>query len=284
MRNIERPYEKQKRNRIDKCNICGQVSDLTWDHVPPKFCLNKGKVKFNSILELHEKEDRYRVYQNGIRYRTICSNCNNNILGSNYDKEYQKFVEMLIQIYSTKGNIGQYIDCKGIKINKLARAIVGHFLAAREVYNDGKLENELRMYFLNPKALPPQGLSLYYYVYLYNSIMIIRDIVPKKFGHNEYMIPDGLMSCLNAFPIAFILTNESKSSAGLFNLLELCSPNIEEEKNVKIDMYSFMYPNRKKMKDPYWPCNVSDEETGTSLILAGDESQNSIFTKGREIK
>ena len=41
-----RNYAREKRKLKDRCNICGQVSNLTWDHVPPKFCFNNEKVKY----------------------------------------------------------------------------------------------------------------------------------------------------------------------------------------------------------------------------------------------
>ena len=50
----KRIYEKKKRNLKDRCNICGKVSDLTWDHVPPKFCFNNIRVEYNSILEISQ--------------------------------------------------------------------------------------------------------------------------------------------------------------------------------------------------------------------------------------
>ena len=34
-----RNYAREKRKLKDRCNICGQVSDLTWDHVHPNFAL-----------------------------------------------------------------------------------------------------------------------------------------------------------------------------------------------------------------------------------------------------
>lgn len=161
-----RNYAREKRKLKDRCNICGQVSDLTWDHVPPKFCFNNEKVKYNSLLEINEKSPQSKISQNGIKYRSICSRCNNDLLGSDYDKEYKKLVDILYKLYITPGEIGQYVEIEGINANKIARAIIGHFLAARNEYIDGKLENELREYFLNPNLKPPKEFKLFYYVYI----------------------------------------------------------------------------------------------------------------------
>ena len=280
----KRIYTKEKREIIDRCNICGQVTNLTWDHVPPKFCFNKQIVKFNSIIELNQEDTESQISQNGIKYRSICSKCNNSILGRNYDIEYEKLVNILYDIYITPGEIGQYVEIQGIKINKVARAIVGHLLAARNDYFDGKGENELREYFLNPNLKPPNEFKLLYYTYIYNTIMIIRDVVPKKFGRLEYAVPEGLISCINSFPIAFILAHKCDNEVDLYDLFELCTEDIEETVNIRIDLLSYMYPNKKVLRDPYWPCNVSDDETGTSFMLVSDSSNSSVFSQIRDLK
>ena len=185
----KRSYAKEKRKINDRCNICGEVSNLTWDHVPPKFCFNDGKVKYNSILEMNNKKIRNKISQNGLKYRSICARCNNNLLGSDYDKEYKKLVNILYQLYITPGEIEQYVEIQEINVNKISRAIIGHLLAARNEYIDVKTENKLREYFLNTNQKPPKEFKLLYYIYIYNTIMIIRDVVPKKFGKVEYAIP-----------------------------------------------------------------------------------------------
>lgn len=279
-----RSYSSEKRNKNDRCNICGKVSDLTWDHVPPKFCFNDKRTQYNSIFEISKQKKYTHIAQNGIKYRTICAECNNNLLGSNYDKEYKKLVDKLCELYIKIGTIPQYLEITNLKVNKIARSIVGHFLAARKEYNDGKLENELRKYLLNDKLKPPKDFKLLYYVYIYNTMMIIRDIFPKKFGKAEYSIPEGFISCMNSFPLAFILGHNCENNPGLYDLFEICTEDIDENLNIKIDLLSYMYPNRRELRDPYWPCNISDGETGTSMMLVGDDSNSSVFSKTKNIK
>lgn len=281
---IKRSYAKEKRKINDRCNICGEISNLTWDHVPPKFCFNDGKIKYNSILEMNRKKIRSQISQNGLKYRSICARCNNNLLGSDYDKEYKKLVNILYKFYITPGEIAQYVEIQEINVNKISRAIIGHLLAARNEYIDVKTENKLREYFLNTNQKPPKEFKLLYYTYIYNTIMIIRDVVPKKFGKVEYAIPEGLISCINSFPIAFILTHNCDNNVQLYDMFELCTDNINEVVNLKIDLLSYMYPNKKAVRNPYWPCNISDEETGTSMILINDNSNSSVFSKIRKLK
>ena len=44
-------YIKNKRNQIDSCNICGQVKELTWDHVPPKSSGNNTEINVNTLYK-----------------------------------------------------------------------------------------------------------------------------------------------------------------------------------------------------------------------------------------
>lgn len=127
-------YIKEKRESIGKCNICGKTAKLTWDHVPPKFCFNNQRTQYNSLFEVSQGEKYNLVAQNGIKYRTLCGECNNTLLGSNYDIEYKKLVDFLYNIYTTPSKIPQIVEIQEVPVNKIARAIVGHLLAARKDY------------------------------------------------------------------------------------------------------------------------------------------------------
>lgn len=278
-------YDKVKKELIDKCNICGKTAKLTWDHVPPKFCFNDCYVKYNSMLGKNDLSKKQSISQNGVKFRTICERCNNDLLGAKYDKEYKRLVDCLYNLYITKGEIAQYIILKDLRINKIARAVVGHLLAARDDFCDSDIEQELRDYFLDETALPPKEFKLLYYTYIYNTIMIIRDVVPRHFGNKDYDVPFALQSCLNTFPMAFILARKCENKCGLYDMFELCTSDIEEEIDIKIDLLSYLYPNHKCARDPYWPCNVNDDETGTSMILASEVGHsNSILSDIRTLK
>ncbi|ULQ61036.1 hypothetical protein K7I13_07230 [Brucepastera parasyntrophica] len=62
--------------------ICGEYKKLTSDHIPPKSCGNGKKV--NVMIN----EEKF-ISQNGFNCKTICEKCNNELLGSNYDKEFK---------------------------------------------------------------------------------------------------------------------------------------------------------------------------------------------------
>lgn len=92
-------YKKIKREQIDRCNICGEKSMLTWDHVPPKCCNNRYRIKTNSLINGLPQENKYESqYQNEIRFRSLCEKCNNYLLGTKYDTVLADFTNQVTNI------------------------------------------------------------------------------------------------------------------------------------------------------------------------------------------
>ena len=92
-------YIKQKRNQKDRCNICGKTAELPWDHIPPKSILTEPNTYANTLFSKSSppSPNQYmKHYQSGIKYRTICAECNNVILGKN-DKALQEFSEEVVK-------------------------------------------------------------------------------------------------------------------------------------------------------------------------------------------
>ena len=85
--------------KVGTCNICGTYGPLTLDHTPPKGAVTIRPVRLRSVVgELADSKPELpasRVLQNGVRYRSLCANCNNSILGAKYDPSYIDFVKHL---------------------------------------------------------------------------------------------------------------------------------------------------------------------------------------------
>lgn len=270
-------YLKQKREKIDYCNICGELSNLTWDHVPPKSCYNNMCAKYTELF-LCDNNKYSGQFQSGIRYRSICSNCNNKLLGSMYDVELDKLVQSVKNILSSSLNLPSLLKLSDVKINKVARSICGHILAAKNYYDKSSLiDKSLRAYFLNSNTKPPQDLKLLYWIYPYNTILVSRDVSVKSYD-KSVSFPEGVISVLSAFPIAYILTTGTET-CGLHDLFSCCSENVEEVINFPIDFHSCYYPYTNIYRDLAWPCNVSDEHDGAAFMLANDRNTCILATR-----
>ena len=65
--------------RVGRCNICGKLGNLTEDHVPPKGSITPEKVGVRSLVQTMKAVDSRigQLFQNGVKFRTLCSTCNN---------------------------------------------------------------------------------------------------------------------------------------------------------------------------------------------------------------
>ena len=194
-------YDKKKRNEIDRCNICGKRTKLSWDHVPPKCCNNNSKIKVNTFFEGPPNDgakDYIKNFQNGVKYRSICNECNNSLLGGNYDKELERFTQTIDRNLTTNIILPRDINIK-INVNMLCRAICGHLLAAKNFFDNSINENILREYVLNDSLYPPENFKLLYWIYPYSAIFIMRDFwIESDVNHPR---PDGMISLMYSFPI-----------------------------------------------------------------------------------
>ena len=208
-------YIKVKKKEIDQCNICGQISKMTWDHVPPKSSGNNFMVRVNTLFKGLPTETNYqRNFQSGIKFRSLCQNCNGNIL-SVYDKAYINLIDNVKELLNSSIVLPDIVQIP-IQINKVCRAICGHMLAAKDFFDGTSLiDKELRKYVLDENYKISSDYHLYYWIYPYSTIMIIRDVVVKSYTDKVYF-PNGAISCISSFPIAFILSSENSDKCGIY--------------------------------------------------------------------
>lgn len=261
---------KLNRPTTDCCNICGIVKPLSEDHVPPKFWNNHKAKRFSLAFGTLDPEQAKNSFpykaNNGIAYRSICSECNSK-LGGSYDKELQIFCDTIA--HSIRSKIIIPTISVDIRINRVARAVAGHFLAAKDFYDDNCLVDvNLRKYLADDSALPPTGMHLYCYPYLYNAIVVGRDLVPM--GKD---VPQGMLSLISSFPVSFILTDAIVH--GMTDLFAKCSNDINEKGNVTLFRKAAFIPGTNTLRHYAWPINIS--ENGAFGVLGGTAIQSLII-------
>ena len=268
-------YEKKKRERVDNCNICGVKKELTYDHIPPKCCFNSFLAKSVEPFSLEITKD-YRCSQNGIKYRSICAECNNGLLGK-YDKELECFVLKIQEILVKNGETEEVVLIK-TKINSLARAVCGHILAMKEqYYAPAIIDQAIREYILDTTAMPPKFLKLLMWYYPYSTVLIMQDFAIAPIAKKLSIPDDGVVSVLSSFPIAFLIKDGEKD-CGLVNLFDYCTANFYDEVEIPLDFNSRFFAQTKILRDARWPCNISDGDHGTSaLICSKGTMSNSVF-------
>ena len=275
-------FQKGNRSKFGFCNICGKESELTWDHVPPKFANNSTSKDYALLLGLSSSSNNYMplTTQNGVKYRSICSDCNNRLLGSESDPAYKEVVGAISAKIEQLQHPNSSIQfCIEADINRLARAVIGHLLAAKNFYDDQCLvDMYMREFFLNQQYLPPTTMELLYFLYPYNTIQIVRDVVPVSLDKTN--IPQGMISCLYSYPIAFLLADR-RQSLSLPNLFDYCTSNISDRAAIPLSIQTLYFPNTRVLRHQFWPCNVSDEIYSPQGLLGGQAMSDNIIAKNK---
>ncbi len=218
------------------CRICKQYGYLTHDHVPPKGSITIRPVALRTLAQ--DKEIKPVIAQGGASFRTLCSNCNNNLLGKQYDPELNKVskeVGSLVNKISDLSYQGFSLPPKveiDIKPQRLARAVIGHLLASnyhpnqRDIKHHVPSSEELRNFFLDQNAALPDNFNIYYWFYPGNRQVLIREAAMSFYSDNRKPLIFGLIKFA---PIAYMLTiNEPKN----------CKPNAPDlfsNRNIGID-------------------------------------------------
>lgn len=256
-------YLKVKRDKIGQCNLCGNNGKLSWDHVPPKGGIELTPVEQHNIFNFltgKKKEQKYILSQNGVKYRTLCSHCNNDILGAKYDPVLNSFALGVGSFLNTKLKLPSIIKFR-TKPNMLVRSVLGHLIAAKAEIENTKMDEIYRSIVLNDSIVPPKDVKIYYWIYPYSEIVIMRDFaMPSVRGNFKEEI--GFFSLLKYFPVAYLVSNV-QSYEGLAELTKFCTSNINDDVEIPINLLN--------VQSEYWPEYGED-----SFLLGGQSLQSAI--------
>ena len=203
---------KQVRFKGDKegyCNICGQYSQLTRDHIPPQGCVKPTTVELRTLTQyLSRPSEKSMTSQSGLNVLSICGNCNNNLLGTEYDPELIKVSKQVAGIVRVQRELGLSLPEKidlSVKPQRLIRSVIGHILAG-ELPTTGTppisapFPDALRNYFLDQASSLLNKLEVYYWVYPSNQQIVIN-LLAIGSAMGEGFISGSCL--LKFFPLAF---------------------------------------------------------------------------------
>lgn len=273
-------------SEVSKCNICGRLETLTEDHVPPKIWNNNTEKKYSKAygtIKPHPNAVNAFPYKGrkGITYKTICSDCNNRILGEQ-DKSLKELIDGIRSGF--KNERIRFVNIE-ISVNKVCRAIAGHLLSAKENYDDQTLiDRALRNYVLNNDILPPKEYKLFYYIYPFDTIVVARDMVVGNVydSSNSYELPDGMISVLCSYPLAIILAPDTPENENLRlpDLFSSCTESIDDRRTILIDKNKMYFHNTGKLRPCFWPLEIDDCQNAANIVLAGSAMTSMVFAVG----
>ena len=182
-----------------------------------------------------ERPKKYqRLFQNGVKFRSICGFCNNKRLGSDYDPELISFTTQLAAQLGTRLFVPISVPSKQ---NRLARSVVGHFLAhGIGMHRRGEAINTLTDYFLDETATFPSSLGLYYWLYPYND-QVVTNGAAGFFDFRTQKDPIFFM-LMKFFPVSFLITQGKLPSVSYHveRIDNFLTSGIDDTVSVKVDV------------------------------------------------
>ena len=247
------------------CNICGAFGQLTDDHIPPKGASRLRQVDMMHLIDLlsAEKPRRSaRFSQDGVKYRTICPDCNSGRLGTRYDPSLIELTASVHKYLSTRLYLPSSMDFP-TKPNRVARSIVGHLLAhGLGQHRTGAAIGKLTDYVLDESAPFPNELEFYYWLYPYNDQVIIKGAgLSLDFTQNfaSFLL-------LKFYPICFLILADRPNhwTIPYCRLDEILTPHIDDEGSMRLD-FAALVPRR-------WP----EAPVETGIVMLGEDATGAL--------
>lgn len=233
-----------KRSKVGICNICKQSASLSWDHVPPKGGIDLKPVEQVTILQRltgNPEEQKSRISQNGVKYRTLCNHCNNR-LGTSYDPVLNNFALGVGRILKSVVAVPPIIHYK-TQPAKLIRSILGHLLAAKGVIDDVTVDRTIREFLSDDLNQLPEEIKIFYWIYPYSDIFVIRDVcMPAVRG--DFSKVGFFSGILKYFPVAYLVCDLERYE-GLDELTIYRDLPLEETVEIPIRL--------TEIRHPIWP-------------------------------
>ena len=208
-----------------------------------------------SGLRLQKPEISY----DGLKFRTICADCNS-LIGSQYDPALNEFAITVGNFLKSSLEFPEVLHVE-IRPTAVARAVLGHLLAARLSEIDTFYDSDIRSLIFDPEIPLPDSLSVFYWVHPYAQQIVLRDaLMPKKRGDFSDFQRIGI---LKYFPLGFLVTNISEYE-GLNALTQWRNEPASTVVKVPIRL--------KHIRDAFWP----EAPTPGNFLFFGQEGLESI--------
>lgn len=226
-------------SKVGNCNICGVYGSLTEDHIPPKGVLRPKQVEImqlGDLMSIPRPTKTSRTSQNGVKYRTLCSDCNNRLLGSKYDPTLIKFANEIKMFLTSSFHLPSSTLLQ-VKSGRLIRSVIGHLLAhGVGEHRTGTMITDLTDYFLDETAVFPKNIKLYYWVYPYPEQIILKGFSASLDYWNSFAV----CMLLKFFPVSFFFVVDEPFGWTLpIDRLDLGTPqSIDEEVRIRLQFTS----------------------------------------------
>lgn len=253
---------KVDRGEFGRCNICLKKKKLSWEHIIPSSAFYYDDIKLKTINQhLHGDQIKYqtRLSQNGVKLRTVCSECNSEI-GYRFDRSLIEVLDQVKELGESNRTLPNTVHVK-CRPNALIRSLIAHLLAAKIEIDFSVFENVSRKFVCDLDKQIPDSINVFYWAYPYKNVSIIRDVLMLK-ERGNFQQGVSLFQIFKCYPLAFLVT-DLNGYEGLQSLNDYKNMDIEEEINLPVKLF--------EERAPTWP-----ENTDNNIITLGQAALNSV--------
>ncbi len=233
-----------------RCNLCLRRGKMTKDHLFPKSLVAPGQRRVTRIAQHVDPNFRGRqgtfLAQNGVTKSTLCSDCNNRVLGAELDPALiDAYKAASKPLESAKYPVMGQLYLHGVQLNKVARAVAGHIIALSDKAEPrSPMIRHLRRFVLGRAELHS---SLQFHIWLYPSSRqgMLKDLFHTVFGAGYEPMQ---ISAFKTYPLAFAFSSVIQNpSYRLHGVMDLTAYVSDESK-----VYNLKIPTRP-LVDFNWP-------------------------------
>lgn len=210
---MKRQKYSTRGKRLGPCNICGSIGELTNDHIPPKGCPRVSTVRMHQLFRVlidGSVPHSGRQAQGGVKYRTLCRDCNSKRLGVEYDPDLIRLAHDVDRFLSAL-NVGILLPSHTLvrtRPQRVLRAVIGHILAAAvERPADGDWDRKLVEYFMNADLAFPACVRVHYWIYPFQQQVVIRDAGFLSLLKSDKEKNPTIFMCIKFYPLAFLIVD-----------------------------------------------------------------------------
>lgn len=262
--------KRRVRNRGPReghCRICGEFDVLTKDHVPPQVCLDAVAMELRTLPESFDRSQG-TLSQDGIYFKSLCRPCNGDRLGGQFDPHLGALCRAAATLVQSPLSFSGPIHVGPYKPARVARAIVGHVLAA---YVPERMDvreapasyiDALRRYFLDTTLPMPEGLEIYYWPYRGEKVKVIAagGYMDVRLARQSFVF-----SLLKFLPLGFLLVWNRPPQLTLsraVGCIDWSATELDVEREFVLD------PRAERAPRPDWPENPEDN----GIVLLHDQA------------
>lgn len=232
---------------IGACNLCGVLTRLTEDHIPPKGVPLVGQAyleRLSASLGAERNQRSGRLFQRGVKYRSICAKCNNELLGHDYDPTLISFCKAVHAALADRVYLPSVFR---VQQNRLFRSIIGHLLAhGLNLHRMGPFSSQKTDYFLDPSLPFPADLRLYCWIYPYKVQVVARGI--GSIFDFRFKQEPSVFSVVKFFPVAWMCSNADLPPQALSQIVR-----VDQLSSGDIDDYAEIALSPSNIPHPRWP-------------------------------